>query len=300
MPTPHKDNRLSGGTAFGVWLKQRRNTLGLAQKELAERAGCSVVMIEKMESGERRPSSQVAEMLAECLNVPADEHRAFTEFARARLSPTQMAMLAEAASHAPWRTLYRRSTNLPSPHTAFIGREKEVEAACALLRLPSVRLLTMTGPPGIGKTRLSLRVAEELIGDFEGNVFFVELAPVRDPDLVIPSIASTLGLREIGGESLLATLKRYLEDKRALLVLDNFEQVVPAAAQVGDLLTSAPWLLLKTIDYSAHPFELLVVVRHIRRGFWLLTSTSTNCYRGWERPPRADTHRAAEASWGCA
>src|SRR6476620_10756326 len=150
MPTPHKDIRLSGGTAFGVWLKQRRNALGLARKELAERAGCSAVMIEKMEAGERRPSSQVAELLAECLNVPADEHRAFTEFARARLSPTQIAMLAEAASHAPWRTLYRRSNNLPSPSTAFIGREKEVAAACALLRASSVRLLNMIGPPGIG------------------------------------------------------------------------------------------------------------------------------------------------------
>jgi predicted ATPase/transcriptional regulator with XRE-family HTH domain len=242
MPTPHKDNRLSGGTAFGVWLKQRRNTLGLAQKELAERAGCSVVMIEKMESGERRPSSQVAEMLAECLNVPADEHRAFTEFARARLSPTQMAMLAEAASHAPWRTFYRRSNNLPSPSTAFIGREKEVAAACALLRASNVRLLSMTGPPGIGKTRLSLRVAEELIGDFDGNIVFVGLAPIRDPDLVIPTIAGALNLREMGGETLLESLKRNLGDKRTLLVLDNFEQVVPAAPYVSDLLTSAPWL----------------------------------------------------------
>jgi predicted ATPase/transcriptional regulator with XRE-family HTH domain len=242
MSSPHRDNRLNDGNAFGTWLKQRRNTLGLGQKELAERAGCSVVMIEKMESGERRPSSQVAEILAECLNVPADERRAFTEFARARLSPTQLAMLAEVDSQAPWRTLYRRSNNLPSPHTAFIGREKEVAAACSLLRSSNVRLLNMTGPPGIGKTRLSLRVAEELIEDFEGNIFFVGLAPIRDPDLVIPSIANALSLREMGGESLLGSLKRYLGDKRALLVLDNFEQVVPAAPQVGDLLTSAPWL----------------------------------------------------------
>ena len=232
---------MSGGTAFGAWLKQRRGALGLAQKELAERAGCSAVMIEKIESGDRRPSSQVAQMLAECLNVPVDERRAFVEFARAHLPANQLAVLAETGS-APWRTLFKRSTNLPSPHTAFIGREKEVEAACALLRLPGVRLLSMTGPPGIGKTRLSLRVAEELMEDFEGNVFFVELAPIRDPDLVIPCIAGALSLREAGGESLLQILKRYLEDKRILLVLDNFEQVVPAAHQVGELLTSAPWL----------------------------------------------------------
>jgi predicted ATPase len=199
-------------------------------------------MIEKIESGERRPSSQIAEKLAECLQVPADERRAFAEFARARLPAERLALLAQADDRAPWRTLYRRSTNLPSPHTPFIGREKEVAAACALLRQPGVRLLTMSGPPGIGKTRLSLRVAEELMEDFEGRVFFVELAPVRNPDLVIPCIAASLNLREVGGEPLIQSLKRYLGDKRALLVLDNFEQVVEAAYEVGDLLTSSPWL----------------------------------------------------------
>jgi predicted ATPase/transcriptional regulator with XRE-family HTH domain len=239
---PQGDNQVTDGTAFGAWLKQRRNALGLAQKELAEQAGCSAVMIEKIESGERRPSSQVAEMLAECLNVPADERRAFVEFTRARLSPNQLALLAKADSHAPWRTLYRRSTNIPSPHTAFIGREKEVAAACSLLRGSDVRLLNMTGPPGIGKTRLGLRVAEELIGDFDDGVFFVALAPIRDPDLVIPFIARTLSLRETGGELLIESLNRYLGDKRILLLLDNFEQVMQAAPQVGDLLTSAPWL----------------------------------------------------------
>ena len=139
--------------------------------------------------------------MAHYLGVPADERRAFVEFARARLPAAQLAFLAGDDNRAPWRTLYRRSTNLPSPHTAFIGREKEVGAACALLRQPGVRLLNMTGPPGIGKTRLSLRVAEELMEVFEGNVFFVELAPVRDPELVIPSIAVALNLREVGGES---------------------------------------------------------------------------------------------------
>jgi predicted ATPase/transcriptional regulator with XRE-family HTH domain len=262
MSTPQKSNRVSDGTAFGAWLKQRRSALGLAQKELAERAGCSVVMIEKIESGERRPSSQVAEMLADCLNVPLDERRAFVEFARAHLPADQLALLAEGGGRAPWRTLFRRSTNLPSPHTPFIGREKAVETACALLRLPGVRLLSMTGPPGIGKTRLSLRVAEELMEDFEGNIFFVELAPVRDPDLVIPSIAGVLSLREVGGESLLENVKRYLGDKRVLLVLDNFEQVVPAAPQVSDLLTSAPWLKVLASSrerlhiYGEHEFQV--------------------------------------------
>jgi predicted ATPase/transcriptional regulator with XRE-family HTH domain len=242
MSTPQKGSLVSSGTAFGAWLKQRRNALGLAQKELAECAGCSVVTIEKIESSARRPSSQIAEMLAECLKVPSDERLAFIEFARAHLSADRLALLADADDRAPWRTLYRRSTNLPSPRTAFIGREKEIAAACALLRQPGVRLLSLTGPPGIGKTRLSLRVAEELMEDYEGSVYFVELAPVQNPDLVVPAIADALGSREVGGESLLQNLKRHLGDKRTLLVLDNFEQVVAAAYQVGDLLTSSPWL----------------------------------------------------------
>jgi transcriptional regulator with XRE-family HTH domain len=217
MSTSQRNDRLSDATVFGAWLTRRRNSLGLARKELAECAGCSAVMIEKIELGGRRPSHQLAEMLAECLNVPVDERRAFAEFARGRLSaghPHSLKgtlyvhdLLAEADSQAPWRTLYRRSNNLPSPSTAFIGREKEVAEVCSLLRSSSVRLLNLTGPPGIGKTRLSLRVAEELIGDFEDNIYFVGLAPIRDPELVIPSIAGALSLREMGGESLLDSLK---------------------------------------------------------------------------------------------
>ena len=266
MPTEQfpqqKDAHKGEGTAFGAWLKQRRAALGLAQKELARQAGCSAVTIEKIESGERRPSSQVAEMLAEVLKVPADERRAFSVFARARLSADHLLVLTDADSRAPWRTLYRRSTNLPSSPTAFIGREKEVAAACALLRLPGVRLLSMTGPPGIGKTRLSLRVAEELMEEYEGNVFFAELAPVRDPDLLMPCIASALDLREVGGETLLGKVKRYLRNKRILLVLDNFEQVLPAAPQVSDLLTSSPWLKVLVSSremlhlYGEHEFQV--------------------------------------------
>lgn len=257
----------SSGTAFGAWLRQRRNALGLAQKELAEQAGCSAVTIEKIESGKRRPSSQVAEMLARCFDVPADECRAFVEFARARVPAESRALLDDAGSRSPWRILYKHATNLPSPVTAFIGREQEVEAACALLKKPGVRLLSMTGPPGIGKTRLSLRVAEGLLEYFESNIYFVGLAPVRDPDLVIPSIAHSLNLREAGGESLLENLKQYLGDKRTLLVLDNFEQVVAAAPQVGELLTAAPWLkvlissremlhIYGEHEFPVHPLDL--------------------------------------------
>src|SRR5207237_9986323 len=102
-----------------------------------------------------------------------------------------------------------------------------------------VRLLTLTGPPGIGKTRLSLQVAEELLNDFESGVYFVELAPISDPGLLPPTIAHALGVRETGNKPLQDSLKEYLRDKQMLLVLDNFEQVVSAAPLLSELLRAA-------------------------------------------------------------
>jgi len=253
---------LNEGTAFGLWLKQRRKESGLTQKELAERVECSAVTIEKIESGERKPSSQIVLLLAEQLAVPANEHQAFVEFSRADIPAGQLESLSQSNSRSPWRTLHGISTNLPTPPTAYIGREDVVEAACAALRSPEVRLLVLTGPPGIGKTRLALQVAGALGVDFEDGVFFVRLAPVRDPGLVVPTIAATLGVRDTGPEAkakgqyakgqepaqgaaedlLLQSLKRYLRDKRMLLVLDNFEQVTAAAPIVTELLEVAPWI----------------------------------------------------------
>jgi predicted ATPase/class 3 adenylate cyclase len=142
------------------------------------------------------------------------------------------------ADFPPLLTLDLHTHNLPVQLTSFIGREKEVAKISHLLLRDDVRLLTLTGPGGIGKTRLGLQVAAELSEHFADGVFFVNLAPITDPSLVLPTIAQTLGVQESAMRSVLNILQSVLQEKQMLLVLDNFEQVVSAAVEVAALLAS--------------------------------------------------------------
>jgi hypothetical protein len=135
-----------------------------------------------------------------------------------------------------------RPHNLPAQPTPLIGREQEIGAVCTLLRRTEVRLATLTGPGGVGKTRLGLEVVTDLLHDFTDGVCFVPLAPVSDPDQVIPTTAQTLGIKEAGERPLLDLLQTSLQDKRLLLLLDNFEQVLAAAPGLSDLLADCPHL----------------------------------------------------------
>ncbi len=256
---------IDGAASFGQQLRRRRKTLDITQEELADRVGCARSTIRMIEGGERRPSRQLAALIAEHLRIPEDEREAFLRLARESQegSKAPHAGAPPNVDRADGTTI---PTNLRAEPTRLIGRREEVEEIALLLQ-GGARLLTLTGPPGVGKTRLSLAVAAELLyGDdssegssqqaegsidnpkskiqnskFKDGVFFVGLSAIVDPELIAPAIAQTLKLRE-AAEPALEVLKEYLQARRVLLVLDNFEQVLDAASSLSQLIAECPGL----------------------------------------------------------
>ena len=166
----------------------------------------------------------------------------------------ELAAIRDRFSEKPVKQVETRPTNLPVQRTGFVGREKEVAAAKELLLRQDVRLVTVTGPGGIGKTRLAVQVASGLVEHFPGGIHFVPLSSLSDPGLIASVIVQTLGIREAGGQSPLEILKENLQDSlRApmLLLLDNFEHLVQAAPTVAELLAMGPNLKIMVTSRAA-------------------------------------------------
>jgi predicted ATPase/DNA-binding XRE family transcriptional regulator len=237
--------RVEGNASFGYWLRRRRKAFDLTQEDLAERVGCSLVMIRKIESDARRPSRQIAEILAEQLLIPVEERPVFIQAARAEglveriQSPVDQPILAVSEA-TPEQSA--TSYSLPLPLTPLIGRARQLEQLRDLLGSSEVRLVTVSGPGGIGKTRFALEIAAQMRSHFRDGVCFVPLAALSDSALVGSTIAQALGVHEEGSQSIEAQLGQFLATRELFLVLDNFEQIMQASTLVSTLLQSAPKL----------------------------------------------------------
>jgi len=209
---------------LGPLLKQLRTAAGLTQEELAERSGISARTVSDVERGLRtNVYPDTARRLAAALGLQDEARHRFEAIARGRaITPLQP-----------------ESSSLHIPPTTLLGRADDLDAVIAALKNPGVRLLTLTGPGGIGKTRLALEVAARELTSFPDGGFLVSLGEVSDPDLVAPAIAKAIGVVE-KGEGIPLLIERRLAGRRALILLDTFEHLLPAAQLVSSLLVRAP------------------------------------------------------------
>ena len=215
-------------------MRRLRNAAGLTQEELAERAGLSAKGVSDLERGKRRrPYPHTVRSLADALGLSEDERGSLFAAVPKRGGAADLAAPAAVPEPA-----------LPSPPTLLVGRERELAEVRDMLRRRETRLLTLTGVGGVGKTRLAIQAARESADLFPDGVVFAALAPLSDPEFVIPTVARSLGLRESEGQTPHEVLRARLRGKRLLLVLDNFEHLLGAAPEVAELIETCPNLAI--------------------------------------------------------
>lgn len=241
--------------SFGDWLRQQRKVQDWSQAALAQHVGCTAAMIRKIEADERKPSAQLAARLAEVLELPVAIRPIFLQVARQVRPITQLLSTRAPATLATTsQPAHPPANNLPAPMTSLVNRLRDTANVAGLLTSGDVRLLTLLGPPGIGKTRLAIHTAGQVAPYFQDGIRFVDLAPLTDATLVLPTIANVLSIAETGVTPLLDRLRAALAAKELLLVLDNCEQVLDAAGEIGLLLRGCKGL--KVLATSRTPLLL--------------------------------------------
>ena len=212
-------------STFGKWLRQQRRTMDLTQEAFADQVGCARITLRRIESDALKPSKELALILLEKVGIPKSEHVDWLPFTRG---------LADLPNKQTNPIPIPLRNNLPAFLTTFIGREKE--QADVIKLITKHRLVTLTGSGGVGKTRLSIQIATELLSEYPIGVWLVELAPLTDPALVQQSVCAVLGVKPDGNTSAIEALTNYLRSKKILLVMDNCEHLIDACAQLCDAL----------------------------------------------------------------
>lgn len=237
-------------TTFGSWLKRQRQHLGITQADLAHEVGCSIHLVRKVEANERRPSKQMVERIADYVGVAPSDRVAFLRFARGTAVRAEAPTLLHLPHTNPLQPM-EIDAAAPSP---LIGRDTEIAELQRLVRRRGVRLVTLVGPPGIGKTRLAVELAAEVSDTFADGVYFVALAPLNHSHLVPDLLAHVLGVAMGSQDSSVERVVEVLHEQHVLLVLDNFEHVLDASSVVGTLLAHCP--RLKVVVTSRVPLRL--------------------------------------------